>query len=179
MLSLALTIVGIIIITAFNLIIDPYGIFNLVARNGININKPANATHARLFKAAELRRKRPTTICIGSSRVDYGISPETLKFYTNDVSAYNASISSASIYEILRYVQHAWAVNNELKNVVVGLDFFAFDINDTVQNDFDESYLALTYQGRVQYTWWGWLKHFISYDCLEKSLYTIKGQNPV
>jgi hypothetical protein len=51
-------------------------------------------------------------------------------------------LSGGNSYEMLRYFQHANAVN-EIKQVVLALDFFQFDVNNANSPDFSEFRLAV------------------------------------
>jgi hypothetical protein len=126
-----------LIIGAFNLIVDPYGIYNLVKIEGFNNVKPPWDHQERMVKTLQLRKLRPKGIIIGSSRTNYGLDPEYVATNFDSTPVYNLSlsfISTAEIYNILKYANSL----NDLNIVIIGLDFFSFNIfhPDTISNDF-------------------------------------------
>jgi hypothetical protein len=150
----------------FNFFIDPYSIVNLVRIEGINKNKPYIDNNSRLTKAAQIIDKKPEVVILGSSRVEFGINPDSK--YFNDAAVYNAGLANASIYEMYRYLEHSIAQRN-LKKAVIGLDFFAFFIRKH-SDGFDESVLG--YSSILPY-----MRYFFSLDMFNDSKDTIKKQN--
>lgn len=127
-------------IALFNIIIDPLGLLGTPAMRGINLNKIALSSHERLHKAAELVRKKPENIFIGSSRTQVGLDPEHYLQITGK-PAYNTAFVGANMYEIQRYFQHALHNQPNLKQVIVGIDFFSFNEFKKNTPDFDDSRL--------------------------------------
>ena len=136
------TYIGLFIgcVAVFNLIIDPYAIFNLVKIEGFNSLKPELNTHARMIKAHQVRTIRPDSIILGSSRAETGLDPEHPGWSPGTLRHYNLALHSANIYEVYKYLQHAHAVQ-AIKQAVIGLDFFMFNMNKQVEKDFDQSRL--------------------------------------
>jgi hypothetical protein len=126
-------------IAALNLLVDPYGIYNLVKKDGFNFNKPAIKSHLRMSKAYSVRYIKPKSIILGTSRAEFGLDPDHIGFVF--LPTYNLNLSGGNSYEMLRYFQHVNAVN-EIKQVILALDFFQFDVNNLNSPDFSESRLA-------------------------------------
>lgn len=120
---------------ALNAAIDPYGALATPAYPGFNLYKPEQTKQVRLFKAIRLLDLHPDIIVLGSSRAELGIDPEMAAAGTTGVS-YNAALSGANMHEIRAYFDHALANQAQVKRVVLGLDFFAFNQNRLVQADF-------------------------------------------
>lgn len=137
-LSLSIFLLSVAGINAF---IDPYGIWFSPAIQGVNWSKPKKNLHQRLFKAFDIAHKKPTGLILGSSRALYGLSPKHPKLIQHQ-PVYNAALSSANMYELLRYFQHALHHQPDLKLVIIGLDFFAFNKNISNRLDFSESRLS-------------------------------------
>ncbi len=133
----AFILILMIAIVIFNLTIDPFKLFHLLGDNKAE-NKPEFYKHLRMAKAHNIRVFKPDGIVLGTSRAEFGIDPEHPGWKAK--KRYNLALSSANIYEVYRYLQHAQAVK-PLKEVVIGLDFFMFNANKTVEIDFSESRL--------------------------------------
>lgn len=160
-----------IFIAAFNAFVDPYSFFNSPLIYNFNQEKPEFQPHARMIKAHQIRLQQPKIIILGSSRAELGLDPNHLGFSTSKDSIYNLGLSSASIYEILRYLQHAQSTQ-PLTQIVIGLDFFMFNANKKNQADFSEERLTPMKTG--------WLldifQALFTYDGLISSIRTIENQ---
>jgi hypothetical protein len=115
-----------LLIAVVNSTVDPFGFFNLIRINGFNSPKTEIRKKDKLLKAVLVSRIRPEAVVLGSSRVAAGLNPDhpALRDY---FPRYNLAIDGPDIYIIRRYLQHALA-NSVLKEVVIGLDFFAFNV---------------------------------------------------
>jgi hypothetical protein len=127
-------------IVAFNWLVDPYKVSNVIKLYQFNQAKPEVVGQARLFKAIEIIRKKPEITLLGSSRTDLGLDPD----YLSD-RAYNLGILGGNMYEVLRYFQHAIANQPDLKQAILGIDFFMFNQTRTNQPDFQEGRLEKTH----------------------------------
>lgn len=126
----------------FNYIVDPYDVFDTPNYFGINHDKPKKDSNDRQFKAIDITRIRPTTIIIGSSRAKQGIDPEHPTL-AKDPSTYNLAINGPNVYEVRRYLEHAIANQPNLKEVILGIDFFMFNANLKNQPSFSEARLGI------------------------------------
>ena len=152
----------------FNIAIDPYGIFNSPKITGLNYSKPAQWNNTRLFKAIDIIRVKPMAVFLGSSRTDYGLSPNhpALSSYQ---PAYNLSLTSATPYELLQYFKHLLVNQSDLKLIIIGLDEFMFNSFNKNSADFSEKRLEkryLTLQDALNTT--------LSFNALSTSIETIK-----
>ncbi len=135
-------------VIAFNRLIDPYLLYNGPLIDGLNLIKPVFSTHIRLSKAEAVRKKKPASIVLGSSRAEAGIDPSHPGWKVQPV--YNLGLVGANIYETFRYLQHAQAIQ-PLQQVVLMLDFFMFNaIKNQNAPDFDESRLIVDADGQSQ-----------------------------
>lgn len=128
-------------VSSANIAVDPYGIWFSQRIWGWNWSKPKQTLHQRLFKAFDIAHQKPVGLILGSSRVLYSLSPDHPAL-ANYQPVYNAGLSSANMYEQLRYLQHALYYQPKLKIVIVGLDFFSFNQNIKNRPDFREDRLA-------------------------------------
>ena len=134
---LTCAIATILLVGAFNFIVDPYGIFRSVVVKGFNQNKEGARNKIRFVKALELPLRKPATLIMGSSRVWKAMDPG-LPLLQEFTPVYNLGVDLSRIHEILVLLRHATA-NSDVKRVVLGLDFFMFNSLQKVNFDFDET----------------------------------------
>ncbi|WP_204106041.1 MULTISPECIES: hypothetical protein [Spirulina sp. CCY15215] len=117
-----------LIIVGFNLLVDPYGIFQLITLENFNQEKPSKIKNPRLFKAIDIINLKPKTILLGSSRTDLGLDPNypLLKAYP---PIYNLGILGVNSEELRYYFEHALVNQDNIQRVIIGLDFFMFNTN--------------------------------------------------
>lgn len=112
-------------VALFNYIIDPYDIFNRPYFGKINHNKIEKDNNDRLFKAIDIIRIKPITVLLGSSRIKQGIN--THHSVLKNQPVYNLGLNGANLYENLRYLEHTIKNQPNLKEVIIGVDFFMFN----------------------------------------------------
>jgi len=133
------------IIILMNYLVDPYSIFGSPSWEGINANKPELFKHLRLTKAYAVKTRKPDALVIGSSRTEHGLDPEHPALFP-EFNTYNLALNGATIYENLRYFQHANA-ERRLKKVVLAIDFFQFNAYRPNAPDFTEKRLSSDIHG--------------------------------
>ncbi|NEP77511.1 MAG: hypothetical protein F6K17_08705 [Okeania sp. SIO3C4] len=87
----------------FNIVVDPYDVFNTPNFFGINHSKPRKNNSDRLFKTIDIIRIKPISILIGSSRTKRALDPNHPAL-ENKQPAYNLALNSINSYELRRYV---------------------------------------------------------------------------
>jgi hypothetical protein len=156
-----------------NLIIDPYGLFNIITISGFNSKKPAIGQHVRMFKAHAVRSYKPASLILGSSRAEYGLDPDHAGWNPAANPTYNLGLPSGSIYEAWRYLLHTHA-QYPVKQVVLALDLFMFNENWQTESDFREDRLVTPDNTHPPI---GWIRDIItaifSIDALHSSIETI------
>ena len=151
--SIILFVVG-----SFNYIVDPYGIYET---NIIQKPKFIQTDKNRLVKSIKTKKIKPASICLGTSRTEYGYDP-THKYFIKP--SYNLGVSGSSMYESRLYFEHALAQGN-LKKVLLVADFFSFHHPKQKQIQDFETY----FQNINSY------QYLFSIDTLGDSLLTLKG----
>lgn len=141
---LALITSGLISIAAFNYLVNPFNMFNSKNISGFNKNKPSSNLRQRLSKAYIVEKKCPENLIMGNSRA-LAIS-DTYDAWPNK-KTYNYALASSSVYETLRYFQHANASCN-IKTVLLGLDVLMFEKDAGVPSQFKEERLSVTNKGK-------------------------------
>ena len=132
------------LIGLFNLVIDPYGIFNMPRLFGINQAKVEKIKSGRLFKATDIIHIKPKAIFLGSSRAEYGLEP-THPALQNLQPSYNTALGAATPYELQYYLEHAIVNQPQLKLVIIGLDEFMFNEFNTEGANFSRNRLRKKY----------------------------------
>lgn len=147
------------VIAGFNYLIDPYNIYH---SNFINKPKIQQSKKIRLVKAIKTEEIKPISICLGTSRAEYGYDP-THKYF--DKPSYNLATAGSSMYENRLNFENALKQGN-LKKVLLVLDYRMFNAKfEKRVNDF-ESYFG---NSNLKY------KYLFSIDVLKDSIKTLKG----
>jgi hypothetical protein len=111
-------------IICFNYLVNPYNIFKVAKIQ--NFNEKKIETKEYLKKARDLVEQKPDVILLGTSRTRVGLDPDYYYRKTGE-AAYNLGLSGANMYEQRRYFEYSLLVNPNLKKVIMGLDFEAFN----------------------------------------------------
>jgi hypothetical protein len=162
---------------AFNLTVDPYGMYRISDIAGFNSHKPAIYTRVRMAKAYEVRRIRPRTIILGTSRTHLGIRPSHRAWPTDGLPVYNLAFDGATTKEMYFYLRHAHSVQ-PLRRVLLGLDtYHLLDAPGPTRPDFDAQLLLKDHSIWSQ-TWVSLAdaKLLVSYDTILESIATISAQ---
>ena len=120
-----------LVVAAINVVVDPYGIFRLVDRPGLNSVKPTAASRGPMAKAYQVLRVQPKTLILGNSRAEVGLDPNHPAWPQTARPVYNAALPGTGTATSLRYLQHvlaATAGNPTAQPTLVlwGVDFMDF-----------------------------------------------------
>ena len=144
------------LVGGFNYLIDPYGLYNT---KYFNFVKTQQSSKMRLIKALKTKEIKPVSICLGTSRTEYGYNP-THKYFIKP--SYNLAVSSASMYEEKLNFRNALKQGN-LKKVLLVADYRIFnEPNQRDIPDFDSYFDSYNIYGLL-----------FSIDVLKDSLKTI------
>jgi hypothetical protein len=138
-------------VAIFNVMIDPYLLFNMPRIDGFNARKPSVETQERLIKAYDVLRARPNTLILGTSRVAVGLDARDPVWPEHVRSVYNLGLGGAPPYVTYRYLQHVIS-QRHLELVVLGLDFELFLSVPNAQHPTDpdfEARLSVTRDGSI------------------------------
>jgi len=125
---------------AFNLLIDPYGVWGMPALEHVTAARPAEKDNEMLFKAVDLGRRQFTDLLLGSSRVDLGLDPDAPAL-RGDHRAYNLGLVGGALRPTLQYLQHALYLEPSIRLVVLGLEFVTFNDHVRAPPTYDEERL--------------------------------------
>jgi hypothetical protein len=163
-------------ILALTMIVDPFGLIELVQIDGFNAAKPHMFSNARLVKTHYIRRVKPRGLILGSSRADVGLNADHAGWPPAARPVFNASFPSARIEEIYYYLRYAHAQSG-LTRIVIGLDFFAFDERIQVEPGFDVARLEPDGLGLRMATIKDQFTAFFSYDAISAAVSTLRSQD--
>ncbi len=136
----ALLLVG--SVAAFNITIDPYGMYRLIEVKGFNLHKPAIYNRIRLFKAYDIRRIKPDSIVLGTSRSHVAMRMFHEGWDPTAKIRYNLAFDGATTKEMYFYLRYAEAIH-PLKQVVLGLDTYHPTLAPaSTRPDFDQALLG-------------------------------------
>ena len=127
---LAATLLLVLAVGAFNVVVDPYGIFRVVDKPGFNAIKPTATTRGGMAKAYGVQREQPAALVLGNSRAEVGFDPHHPGWPDNARPVFNLSVAGTGPTTTLRYFQHALAAadanGKPVRTVVWGIDFMDF-----------------------------------------------------
>src|SRR5205814_5339245 len=110
-------------IASMNFVVDPFGMYRLVALDSFNASKLAVDHRVRLVKAYDVRRLRPQGIILGTSRSHVGLRPSHDGWDPGARPVYNLAFDGATTKEMYQYLLHAHSVRR-LRQVVLGFDTY-------------------------------------------------------
>ena len=136
-----------LVIIGFNWWVDPYGAFHA---SEYDPQKPVwMSKQLRLAKVHRLNQLKPQGLVLGTSSSQLGIDPDHPGWDKDVNPKYNVAMPGASLYETFRYFQHSNALNPP-KQILIGLNFFAFNIFFPLSDDFKESNMVVSSEGKRQ-----------------------------
>jgi hypothetical protein len=100
-------------------------------------------TKQRFIKPIKAIKYNADLLIIGSSRVYRGIDPDEFLKYGYK-KPYNLGISSLKIYEMYHILKNHFKINHP-KKIVIGLDYWMFNIDSLKEKDFKEDAIKQNY----------------------------------
>jgi hypothetical protein len=116
--------------------VDPYYVFGSPDMPRINAVRPRYDSHVPVAKPYQVQRISPDAVILGSSRAEVGLDPRHPGWAGKSV--FNFGLPSASSYEVMLAFLHAQA-GGSLKQAVIGLDFFGYNIFFPRNRDYIEA----------------------------------------
>ena len=162
---MVLALVLVVGVVSFNVLVDPYGIWQVYQKVGFNQYHTHRENFERVGKPVDVMRLKPRVIFVGSSRVKFGLDPEYYSELTGESHVYNSGVNGANIYVVRRLLEHAVLNCPDLKEVVLGLDFMMFNEKWPNQQGFDDAQLSKTHISKSNY-----LLTTFSVDALKASI---------
>lgn len=165
------------IVAVFNAVVDPFGMNQSLQSSGFNTYKPSIYTRVRLFKAYEVKRVRPQTLILGTSRSHIGFSCSHEVWAQMEGPCYNMAFDGATSREMYMYLRHVYALR-PLKQVLLGIEPYHLAPSlSTTRPDFDPLVLHDP-NGNTLPRWiTGDLRILTSLDTLMASVKTLLAQD--
>jgi hypothetical protein len=123
------------IIALFNYIIDPYGMNHMIKIDHINSFKKSNTGYTYRYKTNLLANKDYDTLMLGTSRIGV-MNPNVVNRYVNG-NAFNLEAPASTTEMHYKLFKYALKYNN-IKNVVYGIDFMAFNDSRTLEKTYPQ-----------------------------------------
>ena len=158
-------VIYIVFTSALNTMIDPLGYNSLITHKSFNQFKPLSHG-SRVQRSLFLNNGKFDALIAGTSRAEVGIDPTHPKL--NNYKTYNLALIGANIFETRKALQFAQK-HQDIKLLIWGMDFLAFNSNVLTQYDYklslfaDESNIYRIYPG-----------YLMSFKTLKSSFKTIK-----
>lgn len=121
-----------------NFLVDPYGLFRTLEKTGINQQKEGVRNKIRYVQSLQVIMQSPKTLMMGSSRVQDGLNPQSKSIPASFQPVYNYGMPMIRIKEIKLFLTHA-IKKKQVKNVIIGLDFFMFNAKEKLNREFNPS----------------------------------------
>ena len=123
-------------VATFNLRTDPYAIYRWASDPSLRDIR--GDIDSRITKSEQLARGDWQVLLLGSSRTQLGVDPHMRLW--GDREVYNGALRGGTIYEAERMLRFGLA-HDELEEVVLFADFFAFSAGALTLYDFENSRL--------------------------------------
>ena len=111
---------------AFNLFIDPLGIFGSPRIGGINAFKPYLDHHRELARWKGAQRLCPNAGIFGNSRAEIGFDPEHPDFAANGHRGFNHAVPGTSVATAVNQLEWLRQAGCAPKTIVLGVEFIDF-----------------------------------------------------
>jgi hypothetical protein len=126
-----------VVILGLGVAVDPYGVLHNTHIAGVNKKLPRLMSGGgRLVKSLTILTREFDAVVVGSSRVRIGFNPNSHRLKNEGL--YNLGLDGMDLVELDAVVRYAMSRQN-LKKLIIGLDFYAFSRNATPGGDFINS----------------------------------------
>ena len=122
---LLLLVSGAIVVCAFVLIVDPYGVYGIVRRDHFNAVKPGLTRYQSQIKQEHALRVRPHFIILGNSRAEIGFDPRASAFSSHG-DGYNLAIPGTGLATSASQFAQLLQAGVKPRTVIVGMEFIDF-----------------------------------------------------
>jgi hypothetical protein len=120
---------GIALVCATVVLVDPYGLYDVVRYSGVNQVKPGLTRYQEAIKLTHAAALRPQTVILGNSRAEIGFDPESPVLQHAGGPVYNLAIPGTGLRSSSAELAHLHALGIEPRQVIVGLEFLDFVVS--------------------------------------------------
>ena len=110
---------------SINIVVDPYGLWDMPRQDGFNAVKPQAPSRSRIVKPSILLEVNPATVVVGNSRPEMGIDPNDECWPESAKPVFNLTRPGSSVEEQLILATHA-IVGTDAKSIYLGVDYSDF-----------------------------------------------------
>lgn len=111
---------GCLLSVAFVVLVDPYGLYRLAEREGVNAVKPMPGRYHYQIKLANARRVQAPVLLLGNSRVEVGIDPESAALGGN---AFNLGLAGTGIGTAVQQLRALREDGQRPRQIIAGMEF--------------------------------------------------------
>lgn len=111
---------GCLLAMAFVVVIDPYGLYHVVQRPGMNEVKPSPTRYRNEIKLAAMRHLNAEQILVGNSRIEVGFDPESA---TLGPRAFNLGLAGTGAITAVGQLEYLRGEGIKPKRLIAGLEF--------------------------------------------------------
>jgi hypothetical protein len=127
------------LVAAFNLLVDPFGVWHVADIPGVNAER-TRASVGRFAKAHAVRMIQPRAVILGTSRTRIGLDPEHPGWTGGERPAYNLATGALTMGEVRDFFELATR-EAPVKTAVVGLDLWMFDAARPPNPEYDPQWM--------------------------------------
>lgn len=117
---------GILCVVGGIVLMDPYGLYQVINLAEVNAVKPELTQNVEEIKLTQSIKLRPDALILGNSRAEVGLDPESQAFLNRAYHAYNLAIRGTSITLSDRQLDYFLSKGNKPKIIIQGLEFLDF-----------------------------------------------------
>lgn len=138
---------GVLLVTGFVVVIDPYHLYRLVDSPMLNHVKPLPEQYREQIKLAQAAAVRPDLVMLGNSRVEVGLDPDSPQVSAHGHTAYNMGLSGTSLTTSERMYGQLRESAAPAAMAVIGAEFLDFLVKP------DEAPAAPAAAGPLPWQW--------------------------
>lgn len=117
---------GVAAISAFVVIVDPYGLYGAVKLANFNVIKPGLSRYQTEIKQEHAVRMRPQFVILGNSRAEIGFDPQAPVFRASRSDGYNLAIPGTGVRTSARQLAQLVDAGVRPRTVILGVEFIDF-----------------------------------------------------
>jgi hypothetical protein len=117
---------GVLLVTGFVAVIDPYHLYGFVDSPALNHVKPLPEQYREQIKLAQATAVRPDLVMLGNSRIEVGLDPDSPQVSAHGHTAYNMGLAGTSLTVSERMYAQLREGATPAAMAVIGVEFLDF-----------------------------------------------------
>ena len=123
------TLCGALACAALVVAIDPYRLYCMPERPGLNADKTQPQRYQYEIKTANARAAHAELLILGNSRAEIGLNPDDPLVAATGLSPYNLALAGTRLHTAREQLGALAAAGQHPKHVIVGVDFLDFPVD--------------------------------------------------